>query len=332
MIQPVTPHLHPDRLALTTITRSGDRFVDFSPYVASVDDRGVVAFQAELAGGGSGVFAGSGGEVAELARGDVVSHPDAGHGGEVCFYVRRAGGREALVIAGGGATRTLADTGEQFTAIGPLGPSMNAGGAVAFRATGTDGGDGLFVAAAGGITTVADSGDELAGFEGIPVITGDGAVLFRARRAGGGDGIYRWRDGQLETIAETGERFAELGRFPAANDRGTVVFAAVLAGGGSGIFAAGGDPLVDTGAGFSSFRGALVDDAGRVIFYATPAGGALGIYSGPDPIADRIVGLGDDGVVDLALNPVSINGAGQLAIRVALAGGEQRIIRADRAA
>lgn len=329
MICPVTPHLHPGRLALTTIARTGDRFVDFRPYVASVDDRGLVAFQAALAGGGSGVFAGSGGEVAELARGDVVSHPDIGDRGEVCFY---AGGG-ALVLAGGGALRTLAETGDRFAAIGPLGPSMNAGGAVAFRATTTGGGEGLYVAAAGEIATVAETGGALAGFEGIPVITGDGAVLFHARRAGGGHGIYRWRHGQRETIAETGDRFTELGRFPAANDRGAVVFAAVLAAGGGGIFAAGGgEPaaLVDTGAGFSSFRGAAVDDAGRVIFYATPEGGSLGIYSGPDPVADRIIGLGDDRVVDLALNPVSINGAGQLAIRVALEGGAQQIVRADR--
>jgi len=49
---------------LTLIATTGERFSDFSPYVASVNDAGTVAFQAALHDGGSGVFTGNGGEVA----------------------------------------------------------------------------------------------------------------------------------------------------------------------------------------------------------------------------------------------------------------------------
>ncbi|HJV68969.1 hypothetical protein, partial [Ideonella sp.] len=65
----------------------------------------------------------------------------------------------------------------------------------------------------------------------------------------------------------------------------------------------------------------------------TPAGGRLGLYTGTDPIRHRLLGLGDTvfgaTVVDFALNPVSINGLGQMAIRVALGDRRQFILRGD---
>jgi hypothetical protein len=76
-----------------------------------------------------------------------------------------------------------------------------------------------------------------------------------------------------------------------------------------------------------------VDSAGRVVFYATPRGGAHGIFSGPDPTRDRVLAIGDptlgSTLTDFALNPVSINAHGQLALRVELADGRQAILRAD---
>jgi len=77
----------------------------------------------------------------------------------------------------------------------------------------------------------------------------------------------------------------------------------------------------------------LLDSGGRVIFYATPRGGELGIFSGPDPMKDSILGLGTSlfgsTIVDFALNPVSINDGGQIAIRVKLANDMQHVLRAD---
>jgi hypothetical protein len=91
--------------------------------------------------------------------------------------------------------------------------------------------------------------------------------------------------------------------------------------------------VVDAEAGFESFRGVLINNTGPVAFYATPVGGQLGIYTGPDPLRHRVLGLGDTlfgaTVADFALNPVSVNEAGQLAIRVALDDGRQFILRGD---
>jgi hypothetical protein len=51
--------------------------------------------------------------------------------------------------------------------------------------------------------------------------------------------------------------------------------------------------LVDTSTGFSSFGQVLLDDFGRVVFSASKAAGGSGIYRGPDPVADKLVEVGD---------------------------------------
>jgi hypothetical protein len=65
----------------TVIATTGERFSGFAPYAASVNDAGMVAFQATLRAGGSGVFTGSGGAVVEVAGpgllAGVTSHPEA---------------------------------------------------------------------------------------------------------------------------------------------------------------------------------------------------------------------------------------------------------------
>jgi hypothetical protein len=51
---------HVSVFSWTVIATTGrERFIDFAPYVASVNDAGTVVFQATLRGGGKGVFTGS---------------------------------------------------------------------------------------------------------------------------------------------------------------------------------------------------------------------------------------------------------------------------------
>lgn len=50
--------------ALTLIADTGDRFIDFAPYAAAINDTGTVAFQATLRDASTGVFTGSGGTTA----------------------------------------------------------------------------------------------------------------------------------------------------------------------------------------------------------------------------------------------------------------------------
>lgn len=330
-------------MELTPIAFTGDRFADFRPYVAAIDDEGVVAFQAAMAGGGTGVFCGAGGPVTAiaLAPGDLVkavcSHPDLDRQGSASFYADLASGGRGLVLVRDGREVVLAGPGDRFAVVGPLGPTMNGAGAVAFRASSAAGVDGIYLHDRHSITTIADTASRFSGFDGLPCVSAAGAVAFRARRKGGGDGIYLRDGGSLTTIAETGERFAELGRFPTVSAAGTVGFCGTLTSGGAGAFAVTAGALtsiVDPGA-YGSCRGVLLGDTGAVVFYATPPGGTIGIYGGPHPGEQRVLGIGDpvygSTVAGFVLNPVSMNESGHLALRLELADGRQAIVRAARA-
>jgi len=326
--------------SLTVIAATGERFSDFAPYVASVNDAGTVAFQAERRGGGTGVFIGTGEAVAEAARptllAGVTSHPDVNGAGDMSFYGDLRGGGQGVFLLRDGRLQTIADTHGPFASIGPLGPTMNEAGTVAFRADRTQGVSGIFAGDGHAFDTIADTEGPWSEFHGLPVINRGGTVLFRADRKDGVQGIYAGRGESIRPVAETGDRFETLSLFPSVNDHGTVAFAATLRAGRAGIFTMDKGritPIVDTDGAFEACRGALITSAGAVVCIATPRGESLGLFAGPDPDADRILALGDtlfgSTVSDLASNPVSVNGVGQVAIRASLTDGRQLILRAD---
>ena len=276
------------------VARTGERFSDFGPYVASINDAGTVAFHAD-----GRIFTWREASIAAVELGgEAISHPDINAAGQICAYVRLAHDDTAVLL-----DDHIIDSGD----IGPLGPTMNDRGQVAYRARGGVYLDGREVATG------------FASVEGLPCVDDDGSVVFRADR-----GIYRWRDGDIQPLVELGDDFAELGRFPAVGPGGAVVFAAVDRDGRPGVFAVdgAGPRVLHASDAFESYRGVLAFDGGFV-FYATPRGGALGIY---DQDARRLLGI-DDEIAAFVLNPVSIDRAGQLAVRLELAGGDQAIAR-----
>lgn len=336
--------LRPVRRRWTVIAETGERFAGFGPYVPAINDAGETAFQATLAGGGSGVFAGSGGRVRDIAvaaehgLAEVVSHPDIARAGAVCFYARMGDGRRDLIIADAGSITRVAG------GCGPLGPSMSSSGLVALRAplvSGDRGGDPpgdgeeLRLAAAGVVSTIARTGEWCRGFDGVPVVNDRGAVVFRADLGAGAGAILIAEGGTSRIVSRTGDEFTELSRFPSMNDDGVVAFCGTLRAGGAGVFAARDgrtERIVDAGPRFESLRGALIGDDGTIAFIGTPRGGRLGVFAGLTAEGE-VVSLGGpllgSTVADLALNPVSINGRGQLAIRARLADSRELILRSD---
>jgi hypothetical protein len=326
--------LRSSEYTLTPLATSEADFAGFAPYVPAISADGVVAFQASLRVGGSAVFVGRGGVVSALVGsgggvGEIISHPDVNARGECCLYARSGRGGQCVFAVSGG--RLI----EVWPSAGPLGPTMNERGAVAFRAP-MGSGAGVFRWAAGSVGAIAEVGERFCAFHGLPVIDERGLVLFRADLDAGGEAILLGDGKSTATIAATGDVFRGLGAFPAMNGAGQVAFSASLWAGGSGVFVATGEKselVIDDRGPFESFRGALLDDEGRVVFYATPRGGSLGVFAGPDPQRHRVVAIGDRllgaTITEFALNPVSINGAGQLAIRVGLGDGREVIVRAD---
>lgn len=328
--------LRPRSYDLTPIAETSGRFADFAPYVPAIDDRGVVAFQATGRRGGTGVFQGDGGPVSPIIESrttplrNVCSHPDINASGAACFYAELGAGRRSVVLAQDGGMTIIADN------AGPLGPTMNDRGTVAFRADLGPGGSGIYTGRDGLIRSIAATGDVFSAFYGLPVINSHGVVAFRADLTSGAQGIFLGDGGPPVVVAETGLVFSSLGHFPVLDDGGSVAFCAGLAGGGSGVFVASNghvETAVDTTAAFESFRGVLLGDAGRLVFYGTPRGAQLGVFTGSDPHRDCIARVGgallDSTIDEFALNPVSINRLGQVAIRVTLASGRQVVVRAD---
>ena len=319
------------------IAETGQRFTAFGPYVASIDDNGLVAFQASLGEGGTGIFTGRGADVAQTALPppilDVLSHPDMNTAGAISFYSTREPGGHGVSFIAHGKLTSIADTGSRFASIGPAGPTMNAAGAVAFRANRSPGVSGIFLWDGESVSTIAETGERWSAFHGLPVVGDDGTVVFRADRADGVEGIYRAHQDSVVAIVETDDRFETIGLFPSVAADGTVAFAATVPG-GSGVFTTR-DGLIDavqTNGAFASYRGALISDAG-IVRIATPRGGSLGLFAGPDPEGDRILAEGDalfgSIVEEFAANPVSVNVAGQLAVRVMLEDGRGSILRRE---
>jgi len=313
--------------------------VNFAPYVASINNEGLVAFQAELGGGRTGVYLSDGSDthaVVETGDGayhEIVSHPDINDRRSVSFYAKLAGGGTSLVLLSREGTFHVRSDGNTCGEVGPLGPTMNEGDGIAFRAMDTSGLPAVFLLNNGKVDRIASSES---GFQGLPVAGEDGSVLFRSDQSDNYKAIQLWRDGKIRVVVDTSVEFSDLGRFPTFNRLETIVFAATLRTGKSGIFVERNGEiasLIDSSREFQNFRGALIDALGAVVFFATPVRGELGVYCGPDPKRDRILGLGDPlfdaTIVDLALNPVSVNDKGDLAIRVKLSDDRQYILRAE---
>jgi len=330
--------------ALVPVATNDGRFVDFAPYVAAINDDGIVAFQATLGDGHSGVFTSDGRTITDVAVTTSAacpvqrfsSHPDINRAGRLTVYATLKTGAEAVLLVRPDGTLAFSDARDGVSGIGPLGPTMNERDDVAVRATSREGLACIVVGRGGRFQTIAEAGSRFGGFEGLPVINDFGQVAFRADLADGGQGIFLHRDEGCTAVVTTGGDFEEIARFPIIDDRGAVAFAARRTSGAWGIYVAdrgGLTCVVDAAAGFESLRGVLVNNAGPVAFYGTPIGGQLAVYTGTDPLRHRLVGLGDTlfgaTVADFALNPVSVNERGQMAIRVALDDGRQFILRAD---
>ena len=326
----------------TIIAETGDRFIDFSPYVASINNKGTVAFQAESANGITGIYSGDGvslNTVIESAGNEFknfYSHPDINDNEEYCFYAELNTGAQGIFLLKNNETVTLTETDTIFKSIGPLGPTMNEEGGVAIRADLNSGKSGVFIGSNKGVKKIADTETKFNDFFGLPVINDSGTVVFRATMKNGVQGICKSIDDSYEVIADTDGEFADFGRFTDLNDIGKVVFNAVKKNGSSGIytlFKGELNTIAETSDGFESFRIALINNSGKIIFYGVTKEGREGIFRGNDTSGDKIISINDklfdSTVTETAFNPVSLNNNDQLALRIKLENKHQMIVRVD---
>jgi hypothetical protein len=327
---------------LTVVARCGAQFRGFAPYVASISETGVVAFQASLPGNRTGVFVCEVDKVRAIVESgigpvsDVYSHPDINRAGNVTFYGAQEPSGTGVFVVVNGQIECVAALDAAAGRIGPLGPTMSEDGSIAYRAEDGSGAFGVHTWSKGKSKAIARADEHFSSFDGLPVVVDQGAVVFRSTSHAGLSEIYLCEGGELTCVVDSAGDFCQLGRFPSLNEAGQVAFVAERADGSSGAFVVYEgviQPIAESSEGFRSFRGVLLPSSERPIFYATPVDGELGLYAGFGSSTSRILGVGDDfgdaKVSAFALNPVSANARGQLAICLALTNGQQVIVRAD---
>ncbi len=182
--------------------------------LSGINNAGMVAFQADLNAGGSGIFTG---------------------------FI----GKPPTQIA---AVPATSPTGAKpFVAF----PSINNSGTVSFLAVGLTGGPGLYTGNGGSFNTTANTSPSspFNAFYGN-AINNLGTVAFSAGLKDTNSGIFTSSDGQLTKIVDSTGPFKQF-NFPSLpnstlsiNDSGRVAFGAELTAGGTGIFT-GSDPVAD---------------------------------------------------------------------------------------
>ena len=319
--------------------------------IPSLSDNGTAAFSARLNSTLIGIFIGEGtttpNPIVDTSGPSsnfgfsftILGSPSINNTGMVAFWARLNDGSNRFFTSDGATATTIAGP---FTSFG-TNPSINDAGTVAFRANG-----GIFTGPGSPAPTIADTNTTVPGtsdlftsFSGNPAVNNGSTVVFHGSYSGG-SGIFT-NDGTAPTIADTnttvpgtGNLFTFFSANPAVNNGGTAVFEGFFSG-GRGIFTSDGTTamtIADTAAGpFSFFVGSpSINDGGTAAFQALLLSGT-GIFIGPDPIADKVIAVGDplDGstVAGLAFSREGLNGAGQVAFFVSLADGRQGVFLAD---
>ena len=234
------------------------------------------------------------------------------------------------------------------------GPAINNKGTVAFLAgqgNPTTGQAGIFTISNGTLTNIADSSGVFSQFNvgfntirgnsplsnyTVPSINESATVAFNAGLDVGGQGIFTGNSKGTTTIADSTGVF-DLFSSADINNQGTVAFLAQLDDQSTGVFTSTNGQittLVDTSSGFSSFLSdPSLNNQGKVAFQATLDNGITGIFTGSDPIANKVIGVGDElfgsTVTNLLITQQGLNDQGQLSFAVGLADGRESIVFAQ---
>ncbi|MEH2251616.1 choice-of-anchor tandem repeat NxxGxxAF-containing protein [Nostoc sp.] len=173
----------------------------------------------------------------------------------------------------------------------------------------------------GSLTTVVDTSGQFRFFDQNPTINDSNVVAFEATLKDGRQGVFTIKDGTITTIADNTSLFSGGFAGLAINNRGTVLFDASLKDGQTGIFTSNSgaiSTIADTSGPFSGLGGGI-NDNNQVVFGATLRNGAKnvfedGIFTGSDPIADKVIAIGDSLLGGTVTNLLfeDLNNSGQI--------------------
>jgi hypothetical protein len=270
--------------------------------ILSLNDAGTVVFEAVSQKGGTAVelFTGDGRTLTSVAQsegaGFMANTASINNAGTVAFALMSAVENAIKIVRRNGTTSTIMDDTGSYKVFMP--PSINDRGTAAFRAD-----NAIFeiVASDGRMTTtIAEASDPFTGFSPFPKINNRGTVVFSANLVGGGTGVFIGDGHSIITIADSSGPFA--------------------------YFDTGGNPEADSPS---------INDRGEVAFTAGLGGEEdKGIFTGPDPVADKVITTGDflfgSEVTYLTSGREGLNNKGQIVFWAKLADGTRGIYRADK--
>lgn len=327
------------------IAQTGDVAGNLGDPVPSLNNAGRVAFRASLVSynEGHGIYSGNGGPLTTIFDTTMDStffsgfqnFPTINDDGRVAYIARRSG-VWGLYSGSGGPTETVALPPAPYAPpVSSLGygfPEISEDGKVWFVVDG-DTKHGIY-SHSGGTYEMAFE-DTIGDPAQIISVSRDGRVAFyrdgiggtdRAIFATGPDGA-----GPIELISAVGSFFHGYDSI-AVNDDGLVAMVARFSSSTPGVYLGNGGPLTtitDINGPFGSFGAVSINNLGQIAFFAALDGGLGGIYTGPDPVAHKIIQVGEslDGstVVRLSFGGHGLNDSGQMAFYAKLADGREGI-------
>ena len=335
----------------------------------ALNNFGVVAFAANVLNNNAGVYRTDGVNVTTVADTtgplELLSFIDMNDAGQVAFSaldpfvfniwgIYRGDGNSVVTLADHTSWPFSEGTGQRIE-IWQL-PSINNSGAVAFSATGgirgITAGSGIFSGTGGNLTTIAHAAGldgpayyftstaEInsvgnVAFVGQSVVPDPISVLHRA-------GIFVGNGGTTTTVIAPGGAYdIDTTRYFGFNDEGVVATAAIREEGTDVLRIDGASVEVIAGP-YEDVHEVGLNNGGEVAFLAEFAPNTDGIFTGPDPLADRVIAEGDPlfGSTLLELKPSFFsnnkwmdgpNESGQIAFRYKLADGREGIALATPA-
>ena len=182
------------------VGRGAGPFANFT--IPSINDKGDVAFNADLKDGGKGLFISSGAKVtpiiAESDKGpySYFSVPSLNNSGQVAFNAGFTTGGGAILESKDGVLTTIADTSSGLFKDFKSDVSLNQKGDLAFLADLTDGSTAIYTVSHSGLEKIISVGDTLAGskvtalFISHDGLNSNGQLTFDATLASGTEQIF----------------------------------------------------------------------------------------------------------------------------------------------
>ncbi|QSJ18188.1 PEP-CTERM sorting domain-containing protein [Nostoc sp. UHCC 0702] len=290
-----------------------------------INDNGTVAF---AAGGAddfglpsTGIFTGNGGAFTTVVNFNLGFNAINGiainNSGTVAF-ANNSLPQEGLFISNGENVTTVATPSDNLFTLNLSSNAFNNSGTLVFKTF-----EAIVTGNGGPLTTIVDTSGPFQFFSQDPVINDANVVAFEAELKDGRQGVFTSKDGTITTIADnTSSFFGGFSEFD-INNTETVIFSASLENGEQGIFTGDGKTITtvaDTSGLFSSFFRLAINDNNQVAFNGELRGGpendfADGIFTGSDPIADKVIGVGDSllgGTVTDVFFSGGLNNSGQI--------------------